>query len=210
MPQVIAAGLTAAGIGTGTALTLAGSAITYAQIAGYAIYTAATVGAVRALDNQIAAATAANKGRIINAREPAAPQEYVYGQVRKGGVITFMESTGVDNKYMHVVLVLAGHECEEIGDIYINDQVVTLDGSGFVGGRWNSKIRIKKHDGSQTTADADLVAETSATSTFVGNEIAYLYIRLEYDADVFAGGIPTFTAVVKGKKVYDPPTYATA
>lgn len=219
MPQVIGAAIGAAGIGTGVAigagttasmLLAGGSAITYAQIAGYAIYTAATVGALRALDDQIAAATAANKGRIINAREPAAPQEYVYGQVRKGGVITFMESTGVDNKYMHVVLVLAGHECEEIGDIYINDQVVTLDGSGFVGGRWNSKIRIKKHDGSQTTADADLVAETSATSTFVGNEIAYLYIRLEYDADVFAGGIPTFTAVVKGKKVYDPRTSVTA
>lgn len=219
MPQTIGAVIGGLGIGTGTAIAAGttasmifagGAAITYAQIAGYAIYTAATVGALRALDAQIDAATAANKGRIINAREPAAPQEYVYGQVRKGGVITFMESTGADNKYMHMVLVLAGHECEEIGDIYINDEVVTLDGSGFVGGRWNSKIRIKKHDGSQTTADSDLVSETSVTSNFVGNEIAYLYIRLEYDSDVFAGGIPTFTAVVKGKKVYDPRTATTA
>lgn len=36
--------------------------------------------------------------------------------------------------------------------------------------------------------------------------IAYLYVRLEYDADIFPLGIPNVAAIVKGKKVYDPRT----
>jgi len=39
--------------------------------------------------------------------------------------------------------------------------------------------------------------------------IAYMYVRLAFDADVFPNGIPTITAEVKGKKVYDPRTTTT-
>jgi hypothetical protein len=152
------------------------------------------------------------EGMQANQRSGIASREYVYGQVRKGGTITYMESTGASNRYMHMVLVLAGNELTEISDIYINDEVVTLDGSGFVtGDTWKSKVRIKKHLGDQTTADADLLAESEQIdSTFVGSGCAYLYIRLEYNSNVFANGIPLFTAVVKGAKVYDPRTATTA
>jgi hypothetical protein len=152
------------------------------------------------------------EGMQANQRSAVASREYVYGQVRKGGTITYMESTGVKNKYLHMVLVLAGHELSEIGEIYINDEVVTLDADGFAtGDTWKSKVRIKKHLGDQTTADADLLAESEQIdSAFVGNGCAYLYIRLEYDSDVFANGIPLFTAIVKGAKVYDPRTTTTA
>ena len=40
--------------------------------------------------------------------------------------------------------------------------------------------------------------------------IAYLYVRLEFNNDVFPLGIPNISAVVKGKKVYDPRTGLTA
>jgi hypothetical protein len=39
--------------------------------------------------------------------------------------------------------------------------------------------------------------------------LAYIYVRFEYDADVFPNGVPTISAVVKGKKVYDPRTATT-
>jgi hypothetical protein len=150
-------------------------------------------------------------GLLTNKLEGVASQQYVYGRVRKGGTITFYESSGDDNKYLHMVICLAGHEVDSIGDIYINDEVVTLDGSGFVTGNpWKSKIRIKKHTGSDTqVADSSLVSETSATTAFRGQGIAYIYARLEYDQDVFVNGIPTITAVVDGKKVYNPATEAT-
>jgi hypothetical protein len=153
-----------------------------------------------------------SSSRLASTRDAAAPHEYVYGTVRKGGTITFIESTGTDNTYLHMVICLAGHEVDSIPSIYIDDQIVTLDGSGYVtSAPWNSKVRIIKHLGSPTqAADSSLVGETSVDSSFRGQGIAYLYMRLEYDQDVFVNGIPQVSAVVKGKKVYDPATTTTA
>ena len=189
----------------------AGTAAYYAAYAvSYIAVTAVTSWAIRAL-SPTPSFGAESRGLITNTREATAPQQIVYGEVRKGGVITFVESTGSTNQYLHQIIVLAGHEVNSIGDIYINDEVVTLDGSGFVtDAKWNSKIRIKKHTGADNqTADTDLVSETSVTSDFKGEGVAYLYIRMEYDQDVFAEGIPLFTAKVQGKKVYDPRTATT-
>ena len=159
------------------------------------------------------------RGTLVNARDAVAPADFVYGEIRKGGIITFYESTGDENKYLHQVIVVAAHEVEEIGDIYINDQVATWSastglistaGSGDDQTDWDGKIRIRKKLGDQTTADSELVSETSATSTFIGKELAYLYVRYEYDQDVFANGLPLITVKVKGKKVYDPRNQTTA
>jgi len=152
------------------------------------------------------------QGLLTNIREAAAPHDYVYGQVRKGGVITYLEATGENNRYLHMVISLAGHELEEIGDIYINDEVVTIDEDlNVTSSPWNSKIRIEKFKGDQTTAPAALVSQSAhVDNNFIGRGIAYLYVRLDYDQDVFANGIPLFTAVVKGNKVFDPRTSGTA
>jgi hypothetical protein len=151
-------------------------------------------------------------GTLVNSREAAAPQEYIYGTVRKGGTITYIEATGNNNKFLHMIIALAGHEVSSIGDIYIDDKVVTLDANGFVtSGDWNSKIRVKKYTGAQTTAPAELLAESAQIdSNFVGRGIAYLYVRLEYDQDVFPNGVPLFTAIVNGKKVTDPRSASTS
>ncbi len=185
-------------------------AFTIPAIIFYAGTTLITSWALKALMPKVD--MSGTRGLLTNTLDGVAPQQYVYGKVRKGGVVTFYEASGTDNKFLHMVLCLAGHEVETIESIYIDDKIVTLDGSGFVTSNpWNSKIRIKKHLGSETqTADADLMAETSADSTFRGRGIAYIYARLEYDQDVFTNGIPTITAVVKGKKVYDPRTGLTA
>ena len=165
-----------------------------------------------------------SQGTLVNTRDATAPADFVYGEVRKGGTVSYYESTGAENAFLHQIIVLAGHEVDEIGDIYVNDEVVSLDGNGFVtddawvidDGDNPSGIRIQKFDGSQTTAPADLLAESELTGSdalttdFVGNGIAYLYVRYEYNQDVFASGVPLVTAVVRGKKVYDPRTDTTA
>ena len=111
-----------------------------------------------------------------------------------------------------MIIVLAGHELAAISNIYLDDKIVSLDAEGFVtSGDWNSKVRIKKHLGDQTTADADLLAESNQIdAAFVGNGLAYLYVRLEYDQDAFANGVPLFTALVNGRKLYDPRTLNTS
>jgi hypothetical protein len=193
-----------AGFGTATAVALTiGATLAISAVTSWALQALAP-------KPKMGAGT---KGLITNLRDAAAPREYVYGQVRKGGVITYLESTGTQNKFLHMIIALAGHEVDEIGDIYINDEIVTINPSTnlVTSAPWNSKIRIQKFRGNQTTAPASLVsASTRVNNNFVGRGIAYLYVRLEYDQDVFASGIPLFSAVIKGKKVFDPRTSTTA
>jgi len=121
------------------------------------------------------------------------------------------------------LIALAGHECEEIGTIYADNVALTLDGNGFVtndafqikdadGNVVNSAIRINKHLGTSTqAADADLVSEDTAwTTAHRARGVAYIYIRAEFDTSIFPQGLPIFSAIVKGKKVYDPRSSATA
>lgn len=202
--------------GLGGSTALAGTSLflgttTLAGVVGYFAVTAVTSWALNALAPQPDFSSLNSGGILVNSGGAANPQEFVYGQIRKGGTVIYDETTGTNNKFLHRVIALAGHEVEEIGDIYVNDEVVTLDGDGFVGGKWEDKIRINKHLGDQTTADADLLSESNQIdSNFVGSGIAYIYVRFAYDQDVFANGLPTITAVVKGKKVYDPRTDTTA
>jgi len=192
------------------------AAIGLAYAVGYLAITAVTSWALNALTPKPDFGALDSSGILVNRTAGIAPQDFIYGEVRKGGIVTFYETTGSDNVYLHQIICLAGHEVNSIGDVYINDQIatfsgnfVTTAGSGSEQVNWNSKIRIKKYDGSQTTADSDLVSETSATSSFKGLGIAYLYVRYEYDQDIFPNGLPTVTAVVQGKKVYDPRTAST-
>lgn len=68
-----------------------------------------------------------NSGTLLQNRKDALPPaEFVYGEVRKGGTVTFLESTGTDNKILHQIIVLAAHEVEAIEEIYFNDEVVTM------------------------------------------------------------------------------------
>lgn len=195
---------------TATAFTIAGAAITWGTIGGFLITTAVASWAMSALTPK-PQGVSGREGMLSNRREPVRSFDIVYGKVRKGGNITFMESTGSENKYLHFVIALAGHEVEAIESVYINEDIVTLDTNGFVNADpWKGKVRIKKMlGGPDQTAQPQLVAETSVNSSFRGRGIAYLYVRLEYDNEVFADGIPNFTAVVKGKKVFDPRTNTT-
>jgi hypothetical protein len=76
----------------------------------------------------------------------------------------------------------------------------------------NSYARVKKHTGAiEQAADADLIAEVPGWDVnHKLNGIAYVYVRLQYSQDVFGTGIPNVSAIVKGKKVFDPRDGSTA
>tara|TARA_R110002074_G_scaffold240159_2_gene411856 strand:- start:670 stop:3333 length:2664 start_codon:yes stop_codon:yes gene_type:complete len=73
-------------------------------------------------------------------------------------------------------------------------------------------IKINFHHGTTNqAADSELVAESAHwTADHTLSGIAYMYVRLEYNQTAFPNGVPTITAEVKGKKVYNPATAATA
>lgn len=234
----IAAAFGAKAIGIGQALAYAGfqTAVAYAGGAYDAVDAPASLG------NEVA-------GRQLNVKIPTQPRRTIYGEAKVGGTVVFLE-TSDDNKYLHMVVAVADHEVDRIGntafgffssydyqDIFLNDANMALadvgnDANGVkryeARDRWEilgvenpanayydadeakSYVRFKIYDGTQTVADADLVAETTAPSTMVLNGIAYIYARFEYNADAFPNGIPAVTAKVRGKKIYDPRTSTTA
>lgn len=162
----------------------------------------------------------ASRGYSIAGESGAAlDHQIIYGRVRVGGVRVYDASTGGNNDFLHRILAFAGHEVESYDEIYLNDEVVTLDGSGNVTSpaRYNGFVRIKRYFGTTTqTADADLISETSSltegrwTSAHRLQGIAYLYVRFKYSADVFPNGVPSVSATIKGRKVLDTRTSTTA
>lgn len=149
-------------------------------------------------------------------RSAVATRQIVYGQCVTSGPIVFAASTGAENKFLHVVIPLAGHEVEEIGDIWFGDEKVgDLDASGnVITGRFKNWMRVKKHLGTAgQTVDADLESEvTDWTVDHRLRGIAYIYLRLKWDKEqkAYPYGLENIKALVKGKKLYDPRTGLTA
>jgi len=136
------------------------------------------------------------------------PHRIIYGQTRVGAVMNHATTVGQNNKYIYLVLILAAHEVEEIGDVWFDDELLpALDVDGWVRtGTFKDKVRIIKHLGSpDQVADAmllDEVDEWEETDRIRGR--AYVAIKMEYDSKAFPTNLPNPRFLVKGKKVYDP------
>lgn len=155
-------------------------------------------------------------GLTTTVREPLTSRKVIYGQTRVSGPMVFVGGTS-DNKYLHMVIVLASHEVQSIDEVWINDYVIPNDWinptTGLVNqGRYNNIIRIRKYlGGTGQTASPELVSEIDGwTTDHKLSGIAYLYIRMEYNVDAFPGGIPNISAFVRGKKIFDPRVNATS
>jgi hypothetical protein len=148
-------------------------------------------------------------GTTTTVREPASTRKMVYGRARVGGSIVYLDSTGTDNEYMHMVIAVAGHAIDAYEEVWFNDEKI-WDGGSFVGS-WSTYVDLNFHDGTQTTADANLVSRsTQWTTNHKLLDTAYIYVRLKYDAEQFANGLPNISTVIRGKKVYNPANSTTA
>jgi len=146
------------------------------------------------------------QGRLVNFKDPTAPRSLIYGKVRVGGLIAHAEATNND-LYLHLVIVLASHEVNAISKVYFDGEELTISANNVTSpSRYNGKAKVYTHLGTDAqAADSNLVSASSSwTNAHKLSGIAYVYVRLEYDQDVFATGIPEITALVEGKKVYDP------
>jgi hypothetical protein len=159
----------------------------------------------------------ANRGYQVTARGSALDHQIIYGRMRTGGVIVYDKTTGTNNVYLHRLIAFAGHEIESFDEIYVNDELLTLDTNGEVTApdKYVGKIRVNEHLGAaDQAADSDLVSATANEDSPWTNEhrlrgIAYLYVRLSFDQNAFSNGVPEITATISGKKVYDPRTATT-
>jgi hypothetical protein len=156
-----------------------------------------------------------DQGYQITQRGSTMPHQIIYGKTRIAGGIVF-QGTTQDNKYLHTVLAFTGHEVEEFETIYFNDEVLTLSGNDVTSPpKYAGKVKIVKKLGTTTqnavtSSDLGVDPPSQWTTDCKLLATAYLYVMLEYDADAFPNGVPEVTAIVKGKKVYDPRTGSTA
>jgi hypothetical protein len=160
-----------------------------------------------------AARAGLNEGRAFMVREATFPRQIIYGQVRTSGPMVFIDTSGTNNEYVHIIVALAGHECQEITAVYLGEDAVVLDGSGdVISGPYSGYARVKKHLGTASqAADSDLVSDSSKwTTNHRLRGVCYVYVRLQWNSEVFTQGIPNISALVKGKKIFDPRTSVTA
>ncbi len=157
-----------------------------------------------------------DQGYLITQRGSTLPHQVIYGKIRIASGIVFQGTTD-NNKYLHTVLAFAGHEIEEFETIYFNDEILTLSGNDVTApAKYVGKVKIVKKLGTttQTAVTSSDLGGVSPPSQWTTDckllATAYLYVMLEYDADAFPNGVPEVTAIVKGKKVYDPRTSTTA
>ena len=155
-----------------------------------------------------------NETRKTMVRSTVANRSIMYGETMTSGPLVMAETSGTDNKYLHLVIPIShtdyGYGIQSIDKIYLNDKLITLssdlDGSNVVNtGTFDGKVRIKTHLGRSTqAADSDAVSDISNWgSNHIGKGVAYVYLRLEYDQDTFPTGIPNIRVHAKGMKVKD-------
>ena len=78
----------------------------------------------------IAGALTSNRGINITTRQAAAFRQVIYGTQRVGGIPIYESTTGSSRDQYNYIIVLAGHECEAIENLYLDGRQVYWQGSG--------------------------------------------------------------------------------
>lgn len=161
------------------------------------------------------AAEAQDAKRLV--RGSSEPRRIIYGRARVSGPLIYAASYGEQREWILLVIPLADHTCQSIDAIWLGETRIPaaeIDGDGLVtAGRFANNVYVKRYLGTQTSADADLVANSpdgwTAADKLAG--ITYIYLRMRFNADLFPSGIPNISAEVTGKSaILDPRTSTTA
>lgn len=150
-----------------------------------------------------------NKGQTVAVRQSDLTRQFIYGHTRITRGYAYMESTGANGK-LHQILILCSGPLRAINEVILNDYTIPndwIDDNGNVTrGRYKDKLVIRKHLGTNTqSADPKAVSNMNNwTSDHRLQGIAYLYIIMTKDQDVYPTGVPNVSAIVEGPALYDP------
>jgi hypothetical protein len=161
-------------------------------------------------------------GVLLNKQSNDANIPVIYGERLVGGTRVFVETSGTDNTYLYVAIVLCEGEINSIEEIRVNEEVVTFDGalsdnvqrnvassdSTFYkadpneeNGSAESTIIVEPHFGTDGQSASSLLSTLSNWgSNHKLSGLCYLAFRFKWNQDVYSG-IPKIQAKIKGKKV---------
>ena len=167
-------------------------------------------------------------GYTVNRRGSALHHQVIYGETRVGGAIVFDDASGTNNKYLSRIIAFAGHEIDSFQQIYMGKYSLSISGDNVTSAqeidetgaavgspttKFNNYIKIRRVLGNHSTS-LNGTAPTNFSTKWTANHkllgIAHLAIVFEYADNVWEEGLPEISALIRGKRVYDPRTSTTA
>ncbi len=144
----------------------------------------------------------------LTMRQAVAPWDVIYGQVRKGGIITYLGVSGTNSEYLDIVITVAVHKVNAIQNTY-PDGVLASDSSSNTVAPYIGFATVVKDFGDPANASQPfptLVTNSGGiwSSSCLQRGRTKVYVRLKWDATVFPNGVPNITFDVNGKECYDP------
>lgn len=213
MPPVVAAAA-AGGLATfAGGITVTGGVIAFTATTGAIIASAAVSAALAGIGMVLTPKPKAglSSGVTTTIRNPIAYRKTIYGERRVGGVLLFIDSRESRNKYLDMVLAVASHEIESFEELYFGDDRVWDKAGGLIS-TYSNHVTLEFHTGAAgDPASPHLLANNplwSPDHKLAG--IAYVVVSLKHSPTKFPAGIPNLSFRVKGKKLYDLRSGATA
>jgi len=209
------------GIGSAATLGAAGTGA-FALAIGAAVVVGGTIALTRLFEIEMPKVDT-DRSRQATVKGTTEPYKIIYGETLVSGPIAFLGVAGAENQDLYHVIALAGHEVNDITDIYFDAERITdaqINGGSSAGGNVTAGrfgpqnsvtiCVINKHLGTASqAADSMMVGSFSNwTSAYQGKGIAYIATKWKLNEDtqeLWDKYMPRdIKAVVQGKKLYDP------
>ena len=178
--------------------------ITTAQLVGAIVVSAIMMGANMLLSSilaegapELSSGIDQSRGHLVNTTNSQAPLSLLYGRSRVGINRAYIGVSGSDNKYIHIIGVVGEGEVNGIGQTGGVDQVF-LDDKVYT--EYGSLVHYEFFTGSPTQNVCSTLHTAIPEWTDPLRYTAYIYIRLEFDSDIFQN-LPSITLEVEGLKV---------
>ena len=135
------------------------------------------------------------RGLLVNKQSNDANIPVIYGERLTGGTRVFMETSGTDNTYLYMAIVMAEGEINDIEEIRVDDKVVTWasalsDGTEVEVGSGDSNfykdsaslIRVEPHYGTDGQSASSLLSTLSSWgSNHKLSGLCYLALRFKWN-----------------------------
>ena len=146
-------------------------------------------------------------------------QAFVMGTFATAGTLTYANTKdegGSPNILMYWAITLSDLPVKSLAGVWVNGARCETSPSAVAG--WlevdaftvngGENLRIRFYDGTQTTADSELMAASTPERTWdaaaVGRGRAYVVVRAYLNPDKFPNGFPSFLFEVEGVPLYNP------
>ncbi len=146
-------------------------------------------------------------------------RKIIYGEHKVDGDCVFSSISGNNGEFLNLVFAFADHEIESYEMIYLDDRQVWETGTTTYHSNFNPDgslqlVNVYTKDGADDqTSITELTAEVGSDVWSTNHRlrgVAYVYVRCQYQTNIFGSEIPRCSALIKGKKVLDTRTSTTA